>query len=377
MSSFDSIIIGGGPAGTSAGEMLAGTGLKTLILEKEEMPRYKCCAGGIPRKIAHLLDFDFSLLRGKEIKGIVFSWQSGRRRYLAGRQALGWVVKREIFDQVLLERAASAGAAVHQKENFKYLVQSGREIKVRTDRGEYRARTLIGADGACSRVSEQLNLSRFRRYGFALETRIAPGVQGLRDRGDYLYFDFGSIPRGYAWIFPHRDHLSVGVATRYRRFSKARRYLREYLKREGLLGKYPIGPIRGGVLAFNFFVRGVVRDKCLLAGDAAGLTDRLSGEGVYGAVKSGRLAARAIIDYLAGRAGLKNYRRMIWNNLGSELFLADCISRVEDLFPRWIYRRVFSNEDNARKAAAVVQGQLKYRDLIIEKLSRKLKIRKK
>jgi len=160
---FDSIIIGGGPAGASAGEMMARAGLKTLILEKATMPRYKCCAGGLPLKLVELLGFAPDRLEGKEIRGIVFSWKSGSRRFLESRTPLGWVVKREEFDRLLLSRAAAAGAEIRQGEEFLRLRQSESGVTVRSDRGEYRARTVIGADGAAGRVSRQLKLGGYKR----------------------------------------------------------------------------------------------------------------------------------------------------------------------------------------------------------------------
>lgn len=374
---YDSIVVGGGPAGATAAREMARAGLKVLLLEKEQMPRYKCCAGGVPRKVTGLIDFDCSSLFEKKIRGTVFSWRSRARRYLEGPGTLGWVVRRESFDHFLLRQADRDGAEVRQGETFLDLFPEGEVIRVRTDRKEYRCLTLIGADGASSRVADRLRLSGSRHFGFALEARIYTGEEELRKRDSNLYFDFGSVPRGYAWIFPRRDHLSVGVATRYRFFPRARSFLRGYMEREGLRAGDGKWTVRGGRLAFNPTVRRLARGRCLLAGDAAGLTDRLSGEGIFGAVKSGNLAAKAVSGLLSGDLEPGDYRRMIRKSLGTELFLAGVLSRIEETFPRWIYRRVFSNDANARKAAEVVQGELSYRDLLKDKLSRKLKLKRK
>ena len=363
MTIYDSIVIGGGPAGSSAAYTMARAGLKVLLLEKETMPRYKCCGGGIPRKVGEILDFDFSICRDAPARGIVFSWLSKETHSRIGEELLGWVVKREIFDQLLLEQARSAGARV--EEGCKFIdLKEGRDIlHVTTTGGEFSGRTLIGADGAGSAVARRIGLTGHSRPGFALETRIEIPDSILEERRENLYFDLGGIPAGYGWIFPLKDSLNVGVATRRSSFRGLRTCLRDYLHREGLEEYNDNSNIRGGTLAFRLRPSGLVKGHCCLIGDAAGLTDRLTGEGIYPAILSGQLAGESVTNLLRGDAQLNAYQTAIKKSLGMNIFLANLASRLSGLFPRIIFDRVCGNQRRIEKAMAVIQGELNYRDL--------------
>ena len=360
---FDSIVVGGGPAGASAAYAMARAGLDVLLLEKEKMPRYKCCGGGIPRKVAKILDFDFSICCDAPARGIVFSWLSGETHSRSGDELLGWVVKREVFDQLLLEQARSAGAKVEEGCKFINLEERGGLVHVTTTGDNFSGRTLIGADGAGSAVGRRLGLTRHSRPGFALETRIEVPDSILEERRGNLYFDLGGIPGGYGWIFPLEDSLNVGVATRRSSFRGLRGSLRDYLLREGLEKYSGNSDIRGGRLAFRLRPAGLVKGPCCLTGDAAGLTDRLTGEGIYPAILSGELAGGAVKDFLQGDARLNAYQTAIKKSLGMNIFLANLASRLSGLFPRMIFDRVCGNERRVEKAMAVIEGELDYREL--------------
>ncbi len=363
MSIYDAIVVGGGPAGSSAAEVMARSGLAVLLLEKEKMPRYKCCAGGIPRKVSVLLDLDPASCGAAPVRGLVVSWQGSRPRAVTENRPLGWVVKREDFDYLLLRRAETAGADVREGCGFIGL-ETDRDItQVTTTEGTFRGRTLIGADGARSRVGSLLGADRLMRFGFALETRLAPSPDIIEKKKGMLFVDLGAVPGGYGWIFPFRDGLNVGVATRRVSFRKLRGCLRDYLRREGLTEELPPGAVRGSALAFNLLPFGIVKGNCLLAGDAAGLTDRLTGEGIYQAIVSGQLAARAITAYLSGHAPLASYRTMVRKTLGVNLLIASGLSRLTGLFPRKMFAVAHRDDVRIRKAMAVVQGELSYRDL--------------
>ncbi|MEA1928324.1 MAG: geranylgeranyl reductase family protein, partial [Candidatus Auribacterota bacterium] len=332
-------------------------------LEKEQMPRYKCCAGGIPRKVGDSLDFDFSSCCNSPARGIVFSWLSGETHTRRGDDLLGWVVKREIFDQILLEQAREAGARVVERCKFIDLEDKNNVVRIITTGDDFQGRTLIGADGAGSPVARKLKLTRHSRAGFALETRIEVPDSILDNKRGNLYFDLGGVPGGYGWIFPLEDCLNVGVSTRRSVFRGLKPRLRDYLRREKL-DKYILDSnIRGAHLAFRLLPFGLVKGHCCLAGDAAGLIDRLTGEGIYPAIISGQLAGRAVEDYLDGEARLNNYQTLIRKSLGMNLFLANLASRVTGLFPRAIFDRVCGNPRRVGKAMAVIQGELSYRDL--------------
>lgn len=361
MTIYDSIVVGGGPAGSSAAYTMARAGLNVLLLEKEKMPRYKCCGGGISRKVREILDFNFSICCDSPARGIVFSWLSGQTHSRKGDDLLGWVVKREIFDQLLIRQARSTGARVEEGCKFIDLKEGRNVLHVTTTGGDFAGMTLIGADGAGSAVARRLGLTRHSRPGFALETRIEVPDSILKEKRGNLYFDLGGIPGGYGWIFPLKNCLNVGVATRRSSFRGLKACLRDYLHREELEEYSGNSDLRGSMLAFRLLPFGLVKGRCCLTGDAAGLADRLTGEGIYPAIFSGQLAGGAVEDFLEGRARLNAYQTAISESLGMNIFLANLASRLTGLFPRMIFDRVCGNQRRIEKVMMVMQGVLEYR----------------
>lgn len=364
MITYDSIIIGGGPAGSSAAYAMARAGLNVILVEKEKIPRYKCCAGGIPKKAIDMFDFDFSSCQDSPIRGIAFSWRGRQKKFWGDEKILGWVVKREIFDQLLIELARSAGAQVVEGCRFLDVEDRKNDIQINTSTGNFRGRTLIGADGAGSIVARKLGLMRYFSLGFALETRIKVPDSIQSAKQGKLHFDLGAVPGGYGWIFPLNDYLNIGVATRRSRFRGLKQCLQDYLNREGLLKYSSESSIRGGALSFRNFLAGLVKNHCCLVGDAAGLTDRLTGEGIYPAILSGRIAGQAVENYLKGNAQLRYYQNLINKSLGMNIFLSGLASRMVSLLPHTFYNLVCCNSKRIEKGVALVQGELCYKDLI-------------
>jgi len=123
MKIYDAIVIGAGPAGAAAAYFLARSGKSVLLLEKRTLPRHKSCAGGLPRKTAEIFDFDLSPCLEVAVKGAVFSWLSSDRKYQGGDRVLGWVTRREVFDDFLVRRAVEAGAVLREGTEAIGLIQ--------------------------------------------------------------------------------------------------------------------------------------------------------------------------------------------------------------------------------------------------------------
>ncbi|MDP8235719.1 MAG: geranylgeranyl reductase family protein [Candidatus Erginobacter occultus] len=364
---YDAIVIGGGPAGASAAATMARSGLKVLLLEKKIMPRMKACAGGVPRKAAEFLGLDLSPLAGPPIRGLTLSWRGEDARTVRGEEIQGWVVKREEFDRLLLDRARESGAEVLEGCGLLDLEDRGGRVRASTARGVFTAPALVGADGGGSLVARRLGFSRRRGDGFAIETRVKVSSRVLEERNGLLSFDLGAAPGGYGWIFPLADSLNVGVGTRRPPFKKLLGCLQAYLAREGFpraAGK----EIRGSTLACGIPPFGLQRGRCCLAGDAAGLVDSLTGEGIYSALLSGRLAGEAVADFLAGTAPLSAYRGRVRRKLGGNLLAARIIARLTDLSPRRAYDLSSKSDRRIRGAMAVVQGEISYFELLRKKI---------
>lgn len=327
---YDVIVVGGGPAGSTAAREAAARGARVLLLDRATFPRDKPCGGGVNVRAAALLPFDLAPVVERTVYGAAFSLRGGRpfrRRY---HRPLTYMTQRRRLDAFLLEQAERAGATVHQGEAVRTVEVNG-AAEVRTDRGVYRGRTLVGADGANGVVRRALGLRPEPRAAVALEGNL-PFPEGLPPAWqDCLALDVGGLPGGYAWVFPKGDHLNVGVGG-WRWLGPTLRERLEAACRAWGLDPARLRDLRGHHLPLRAPGAPLVRGPALVAGDAAGLVDPLSGEGIYAAIYSGREAARAVTHYLAGRApDLAPYQAAVERELGPDLRTSRAL---QDLFHR-------------------------------------------
>lgn len=358
--SYDCLVVGAGPAGSAAAGCLAARGLRTALLEKACFPRFKCCAGGIPRKLP-VTGFPGGSPGGAAVRGAVFSWRSRRGLEILEAETLGWVVARENFDERLARAAVAAGAELIEGFEVREVREAEGGVEVSGAPGKLRGRVLIACDGAAGRLSRGLGLGSPAR-GFGVETRLVVPFEVHARFAGRLFFDFGSIRGGYAWIFPGEGFLNLGAAVRRSRAPELPGLLAAYAAAEGLREWFDLRRVRGAALAFPSPRAVFVRGPCLAAGDAAGLTDRLSGEGIWPAWESGRLAGATAAGFLRG-GRIEDYRGFLEREILPELRWSIRFSRIQDLFPRLIYRRAVTHPRRAGKMLRVALGDLRYRDL--------------
>ncbi len=314
------IVAGAGPAGASAAYWLGEAGRRVLVLEKDRLPRYKPCGGGVPTAVLARFPFDFSPVVEREIGRVRFRFRDGREVTADLPPRAVVTVMRDRFDMHILQRAR---ADVRDGDPLAALRQDEGGVEVATRSGEtFRARYLIGADGANSRVARLTGLRRGRSLGATIAVE-APASDGLlAEYADTVLFVFGALPQGYLWVFPKADHLSVGVGF----FHGGGRQAREALRREMASLGIAVDGARwhGHPLPILLHHEPLQRGRVLLAGDAAGLVDALLGEGIRHAVDSGRLAAEAALaDDVGGYT--RRLRReisgdLLWGGRWSRLF---------------------------------------------------------
>ena len=354
MTTYDAIVAGAGPAGATAARLLAERGASVLLLDKQRFPRDKPCGGGVTLRAATLQDLDLSRVIERTVYGARFSLRLGpgfERRF---REPLTYMTQRCRLDAFLAERAAAAGAEFHDGETVREIdldirgvgAQQGgikphaepvrpglaaplQGVTVRTDRDSYNARVVIGADGANGVVRRSLGLENGYEEAVALEGNL-PFPDGIPEEWwEFVGLDLGGTAGGYGWVFPKGDHLNVGVgAWKYAAFTLrpklaelSRRYAFDPARIEDLRGHHL--PVRAAGVP-------IARGAVALVGDAAGLVDPLSGEGIHMAFASGRLAAEAAVAYLAGEASdMRTYQRAVDRRLQPEL---DVSRRLQELF---------------------------------------------
>jgi geranylgeranyl reductase family protein len=326
---YDAIVVGAGPAGSTLARVLARSGVRVLLLDRASFPRDKPCGGGVSLRAASRLDLDLSSVTEQTIFDVRVSYRLGKAFRHHCPQPLVYMTQRCRLDAFLAEQAAAAGAEFHDGEPVRAVEVSDRRITVRTEKGAYTARALAGADGVNGIVGRSTGAAPRADLALALEGEV-PFPQGVPRRWqETLALNLGGQPGGYGWVFPKGDHLNVGVGA-WRWFAPhLRGHLAALCRRFGFPSE-ALRDVRGHHLAVRRPGSPIVCGPVLTVGDAAGLVDPLSGEGIRTAVQSARLAARAIEAYLAERAmDLSPYQTAV-----DELMMPELIAsrKLQDIF---------------------------------------------
>ena len=361
--SHDVIVVGAGPAGATLVYELARKGIGVLLLEKEKLPRYKCCAGGVTSKTAKLLDFDISEVAEDVIYEVSFTFNLGSTYLRQHGQPLMYTVMRDVFDYFLVKKAQQLGAVLIDGQKVTQIQVSGDWVETSSADNIFRSRLVVGADGAYSVVARELGMGRSMDYIAGIESEIVVPEEELAKRKSRARMDLGCIPGGYAWIFPKRNHLSIGVGCLA---SKARHLSHHHQKFLNSLsiGGYTIARSSSHLIPTCTKGSLVWQGKALLIGDAAGLADPLTGEGIYNAILSAQLAAPVIENSLAhNKVDLQDYQAAIEEKIMSELRIARVLSRFFFRFPRLAFGLFNRSEGVRRAGCGLVCGELQYADI--------------
>ena len=361
----DVAVVGGGPAGAVAGYELARRGFSVMLFEREKLPRYKACGGGVPGKVIRALPFEVDMGRFLECTADEFRL-AGKRPVTRNTAGGDWGVMRAEFDMVLLRKACEVGVELKEKVRVRSVEAGTHYCELLTDEGSFRARAVVGADGVHSIVARSVGLASAQETGIGLEAEIPRSES--EDLRRTLFLDFCAIPDGYAWIFPKREGVSVGMFTTRRKFKGIRHLLTRYLRRRGLLGHGDEVFMRGHAVPIGGRARRLQSGRVLLVGDAAGLVDPFLGEGIYYAVKSARLAAGAIDDFLSGRTsrgcGLTGYSASVKREIGRDLRLARIFGRAFHAAPEFAYSLTLEDPVACEYCVGLVAGELSYAEFL-------------
>jgi geranylgeranyl reductase family protein len=291
---YDAAVVGAGPAGSVTAIHLARGGARVLLIDKACFPRDKPCGGGLTLRAVRQLPVDPAPVVEHEVDRMEFrlGWHSRfERRGRRGPFVL--MTQRRLLDEFLAEQAVAAGAEFRDGVKVSDVTERG----LRVDGEEVAAEIVVGADGANGTAARALGLGGAISYGVAYEGN-APFEE--RYRG-LAVIELGTIPGGYGWVFPKGDHVNVGVGGWEGEGPRLRGHLSELCRRHGI-DEAALESVRGHRLPLRRPGFVPARGRALLVGDAAGLVDPLTGDGMYEAFVSARLGAEAALDVLAGRA---------------------------------------------------------------------------
>ncbi|SDI83890.1 geranylgeranyl reductase family [Frankineae bacterium MT45] len=322
---WDVAVIGAGPAGSSAARAAAEAGASVILLDRATMPRYKTCGGGLIGYSRGALPPGFEIPVRQSINTLAFTLNGRWRRTHRddGREVLS-LVNRSEFDDALARVAIASGAHFREGTAMQSLSEDTDGVTLTlADGTTLRARAVVGADGSASRVARHVGVE-FGQVDLGLEAEIPvpPGV-AQRWSGTVLV-DWGPLPGSYGWVFPKGETLTVGVIGARGSGEALRQYYRDLIARHGLAHFEPVHD-SGHLTRCRTDDSPLARGRVLVAGDAAGLLEPLTREGISYALRSGTWAGAAAAqiaraaDQQAVDAATAGYRSQVSAVLGAEM----------------------------------------------------------
>ncbi len=353
---YDIAISGLGPAGTTFLRRVSGRGFKIIGFDRENFPRKKLCAGGLTPKAYNLLKKLFPEL-DKVVrvhsKRFIFINDSSRVEVCSDK-VLTYLTDREELDNFLFDSISSQDFEIHTGEAVLSLEEEDGFWRVRTDKGTYRARVVIAADGVNSRVARQFNIKR--NIGFTYETDVES------EWNDSILIDFSNFSWGYYWIFPKGDFVTTGLGEFKSKAKSLKEKLFQFNKKHGIEGKLRFQ--KGFPIPVGKKKNDVYRERLLFLGDAGGLVDPLTGEGIYYAAKSGIIAAEIVAkSFEEGNLEiLKLYRDSVDKVMGSEFFWAKVVGNLFFNFKRLNFYVIKGEPKVGSLTSALLTGEISYRE---------------
>ncbi len=371
---YDVIVVGAGPGGATVARLCAQTGLRTLLVEKERLPRYKACGGCLSLKSIQLLGFDLSPILENTVLGAKFTYCLQEPFWIKKERPIAFLVMRERFDQFLIEKGLEAGVEILDGNKVIRVEEKRDGMEIELGKGErFHCEYLIGADGSESIVAKSSSLTPPRNDGggIGLESEIPfdSVMEFPKEDCSSIHLDFGGVPNGYGWVFPKRKGLSVGIGGMFQ--ERKMNPLKYY---DDFTGKLPY--LKGGrgarvlghpLPAFYGEGQKVSRGKVLLVGDAAHLMDPLMGEGIYYALKSGMLAAETILQSKEkGFSPSDLYQNLVHHELFEDLNWALYFSRFVFRFTKLAYQTLIRYPELADLYLQVLEGRETYQGFVIK-----------
>ncbi|WP_278281299.1 geranylgeranyl reductase family protein [Sulfobacillus thermosulfidooxidans] len=358
----DVIIIGAGPAGSTAARLLAQSGKQVLVLEQATFPRKKPCGGAITSRAVPLLPDQFMNHVLSSPTAWTFRGKKGSRT-LKTSKPFCYTVDRSQFDHWLAQEAQKAGAQVMFNTPVTALAFDGEQYIVKTSHRYYYSRYLIGADGAKGVTAKYLGLTR-PHNGAAVETEI-PFPSSLLDHSkDLVEIDVSRYPWGYAWIIPHGSIANIGVGSfKASKLPSLKGLLQDYIM-ASFPGASALDTIWAHPLPYRVHFSSLAIDHAVLVGDAAGLMDSFSAEGIFSALYSAHIASEAINIAYQHHSGTESYNARIredfWTHLRPAIKMSHLFYPLAGFWTEWFLHHTELLEEYL----ALTQGESTYDQLL-------------
>jgi len=362
---FDVVVIGGGPAGSMTAYRLAKAGIKVLVLDARQFPRDKPCGGGLQVRALPRLPFDWSPVNRGALNGISFSFRLAKQFTRTYPQPLVHSVLRTEFDEFLLRSAEQAGATVRERTKVTAIRTNADTTEVDTEQGCFVARVVVGADGANGISKQSLNnrTDYYWQTGLSCEVPMDHFASGAIDP-NLMRVDWGALPSGYAWIFPKDGFVNVGAGWPNEIGRQGKAYLARFLDSAKMLkpGAAATLAFKGHQLPTMTSSTKLSQGSILLVGDAAGMIEPFTGDGISYGLHGAEIAAEAICRNLdRQRPDLAEYDQQVRHEIGREIHWSRQLLRFYVTFPRLVHQ-VFVHSDSVWSAfCKILRGEESFR----------------
>lgn len=296
---YDVVVVGAGPAGSTIGYLLKKENLNVLIIDKEKFPRRKLCGGLITAKTKDLFEEiykeSFSVYENKT--DILCLYYNKKLIHKVKTNQPFYFVDRSIFDNQLLEKYKNIGGDVIEGSNINHFDFANHSLDIDNTIISYKY--LVGADGANSVVRKYID-NKYKPNALCLETNCYDTKMSL----DKIHVLFGERFCGYGWIFPKKNYVTIGIGGNIESKNNIEKQKLEELIQ--FSGSTDIPKIRGAFIPYGKYIKIPFKNNVVLIGDAAGLVDPITGEGIYFALQSALNIARDIAQKISSSSFFDN-----------------------------------------------------------------------
>ena len=375
---WDVIVVGAGPAGSTAARVAAEAGARVLLIDRAAFPRYKTCGGGITGRSLRAMPNAARATFEADITEFGLSREGGDRVMLHADEPFLAMVQRERFDQALVDAAAAAGVEFRDATAMRGLEEVPEGIRLRLggdgSDGVLLARVVVGADGSSGRTSGYVGVE-FAGSDLGLEVE----VEAIdHEWASTALFDWGKDAGAYAWLFPKHDSLTIGVIQRTGVPDATRAYLELWLRQLGLAGATRLRE-SGHLTRWRSRTSPLRRGPVLVAGEAAGLLEPWTREGISFALRSGAMAGAAAAsaaaaartgDLAARDLALVGYVAAVERELAPDLVAGAAMLTVLERFPAPLHRFLAHTRRGRRLFVALCRGGARLSALVQHPLTR-------
>jgi menaquinone-9 beta-reductase len=364
---YTAVVVGGGPAGSAAAHTLAKSGIDVCVVDRFNFPRQKLCGGLLTQRAKK----NYAAIFGSGWDEL-YEYRCNGAKFFDGERLVNaienygelYVCDRFRFDARLVGKAKAHGAELLVGDRVTAVDTRNRVCKLQSGK-EIAYRYLIGADGVNSVVAKTIYNKKTSRNGkaFALEVVLPASALSREVAEPEIYFD--SLDWGYGWIFPRNDEIVIGIGGLFAKNRDFKAIFDTFFRDR--FGREFIGTVKGHFVPFGEYSKGMGRDGVLLAGDAAGLVDPITGEGIAYAMESGFYAAQSILDVLSGKTKNVNaeYRKrcvVITDELAYAAKIRNFLfsSATRELFITALAR----SSSVPRRYMDLMSGDITYRELL-------------